>query len=50
MIFDTFNRDLIFDIMNDCVKLFVDYYDKVNTNIINESSVLMSSSNGMRKR
>lgn len=49
-VFDTFNRGLIFDIMNDCVKLFVGYYDKVNTNIINESSIIMNSTYGSKRR
>ena len=41
IIFDTFNRELVFDIMNECMKLFVGYYDKVKTSLVNESCAMM---------
>ena len=43
-IFDTFNRDIVFDAMTDNAKFFSGYYEKNNNKIRNESSVLMSYS------
>ena len=36
IIFDSINRGKIFEIMNECVKVFVGYYDLENTKMFNE--------------
>ena len=50
IIFDTFNRELVFDIMNECMKLFVGYYDKVKTSFASESCVPMNNMYNTRRR
>ena len=36
MIYDSINRERIFDIMNECVKVFVDYYSEYQNVCIND--------------
>ena len=48
LIFDSFNRDVTLDTMNDNIKLFSGYYEKNNNKIMSESSVLLTTSGLMR--
>ena len=38
MIFDSYNRETYFNIMNECVKAYVGYYKEYNDNIFYETN------------
>ena len=37
IVFDSINRNKMFEIMNECIKVFVGYYDLSNVNIIHDN-------------